>query len=131
MTANKVIDRLYIADWQEARDARSPRLVKVTVAKDSPYVGDYYFPLIDAEDPGNGDVLREAVRKVDELMRQGNTVMVHCVSGISRSAAVVIGYLIMTGIPFDDSVDKVRKARPAANPEPDLLSLLKDTETAR
>jgi hypothetical protein len=40
MTVSKVVDRLYFGDWQEARDASRPGLVKVTVAKESPFMGD-------------------------------------------------------------------------------------------
>jgi len=42
MTASNVMERLYMGDWQEARDASAPRLVKLTVAKESPFVGDYH-----------------------------------------------------------------------------------------
>jgi protein-tyrosine phosphatase len=125
MTASRVIDRLYIGDWQEARDASSPNLVKVTVAKDSPFMGDYYFPLVDADDPNNEKPLRDAIQKVDELMRQNKTVLVHCVSGVSRSCAVVMGYLIVNGITFDESLSFAKQARPIVNPEPDLLELLR------
>ena len=88
MTVSKVVDRLYLGDWQEARDASMPGLVKVTVAKESPFMGDYYFPLVDAEDRGNADILWQAVEKVDDLMNDGRTVLVHCTSGLSRSLPV-------------------------------------------
>ena len=63
LTASKVIEGLYIGDWQEARDAAAPNLVKVTVADDSPFVGDFWFPLIDAEDPNNGRILQDATER--------------------------------------------------------------------
>jgi predicted protein tyrosine phosphatase len=101
LTVSKVTERFYIGDWQEARDAVAPNLVKVTVAEDSPYVGDYYFPLVDAEDPDNQRLLKDAIQKVDELMKQNRTVLVHCVSGISRSCVVIMGYLNLIGIPLE------------------------------
>ena len=51
--------------------------------------------------------------------------LVHCVSGISRSCAVVIGYLMTRGMTYDAAYDLVRGARPAVNPEQDLVRLLK------
>jgi len=119
------MERLYIGDWQDARDASAPGLVKVTVAKESPFVGDYYYPLIDAEDQSNESLLGDAIQKVAELHDDDRTVVVHCVSGISRSCAVVIGYLMMRGMTYNASYDLVRKARPAMNPEQDLVRLLK------
>jgi predicted protein tyrosine phosphatase len=124
LTLSKVTERLYIGDWQEARDAVAPNLVKVTVAKDSPYVGDYYFPLIDANDPNNMRVLNDAIRTVHVLMKQNRTVLVHCVSGISRSCVVIMGYLNLIGIPLEESLMMVKKARPVVSPEPDLIELL-------
>jgi len=50
--------------------------------------------LIDAEDNSNESLLDGAIQKVAELYDDGTTVLVHCVSGISRSCAVVIGYLM-------------------------------------
>jgi hypothetical protein len=127
MTASKVVEGLYIGDWQDARDALGPsNLVKVTVAKESPFIGDYYFPLVDAEDTSNEAVLMEAIKKVDELLRQKKVVLVHCVSGISRSCAVIVGYLnLMRGLPLEQALSTVEKARPAVNPEPDLMELLR------
>ena len=36
---------------------------------------------------------RQAVETIDRLLRGGHTVLVHCKAGISRSPAVVAGYL--------------------------------------
>ncbi len=132
MTASKVIDRLYIGDWQEARDASVPNLVKVTVAKGSPFTGDFFFPLVDTDDAHNGQELWKAVEKVDQLMSQNRIVLVHCVSGVSRSCVVIMGYLATRrGMSLDEALDIVRKARPAVLPEPDLLELLKAPEARR
>jgi len=55
------MERLYIGDLQDARDAGAPRLVKVAVAKESPFVGDHFYPLIDAEDQSNEILLNDAI----------------------------------------------------------------------
>lgn len=126
MTVSKVVDRLYFGDWQEARDTSMPDLAKVTVAKESPFMGDYYFPLVDAEDRDNAEILWQAVQKVDDLMRDGKTVLVHCTSGLSRSCAVVMGYLAAKrGYTIDGAFDLVRKARPGVMPEQSLLKVLR------
>ena len=35
----------------------------------------------------------QAVETIDRLLREGHTVLVHCIGGVSRSPAVVAGYL--------------------------------------
>lgn len=47
----------------------------------------------------------------------GGRVLVHCVKGASRSAAVVVAYLMWRhALPFDAALRKVRAARPVADP---------------
>ncbi|KAJ3701674.1 hypothetical protein LUZ61_005379 [Rhynchospora tenuis] len=47
----------------------------------------------------------------------GGRVLVHCVRGASRSAAVVVAYLMWRhALPFDAALRKVRAARPVADP---------------
>ena len=58
------------------------------------------------------------------MIKQNRIVLVHCVSGISRSCVVIMGYLNLTGIPLEESLKMVEKARPAVRPEPDLMRLL-------
>ena len=100
-------------------------MTTITVALDSPYVGDYHFPLVDGPHPDNSVHMKAAIQKVSELLSaEGNMVLVHCVSGISRSATVVIGYLMLKGLSLDEAMNMVKKARPVINPEPDLLTLL-------
>lgn len=36
---------------------------------------------------------RKAVETIDRLLKEGHTVLIHCTAGISRSPAVVAGYL--------------------------------------
>lgn len=48
---------------------------------------------------------------------EGNRVLVHCQQGQSRSAAVVVGYLMrFRGLTYDDAFELVRKSRPQVLP---------------
>ena len=69
------------------------------MAKEPPFVGEYYYPLIDADDQSSESLLGGAIQKVAELYDDDRTVVVHRVSGVSRSCAVVIGYLMTRGWP--------------------------------
>ena len=44
-------------------------------------------------------------------------VFVHCQHGVSRSATIVIAYLMWArGLPYEQALDHVRNARPTINP---------------
>ena len=125
VSASKVLSGLWVGDWQDAK--ADQQLVKVTVAVDSPFIGQYHFHLVDGPNPGNREAMADAVKTVGQLRDGGTQVMVHCVSGISRSPAVVVGYLMHTyGLDYDGALSLVRKSRPIANPVPALEELVKE-----
>jgi protein tyrosine phosphatase len=48
---------------------------------------------------------------------RNENVLIHCVAGVSRSAAIVIAYLILQhGMHFDEAVHQVKQWRPQINP---------------
>jgi protein-tyrosine phosphatase len=54
--------------------------IKISI-EDSPYANlGYYFD--------------KAADKMDEVLREGKKVLVHCVAGVSRSASLILAYLI-------------------------------------
>ena len=49
---------------------------------------------------------------IDDAIRSGGKVLVHCLMGLSRSATIAIAYLmIKRGLTVEDALKKVRKAR--------------------
>ncbi len=53
----------------------------------------------------------------DDLLRRldaGEKVLVHCRAGLGRSGTVVAALLIAAGVPLDDAMRSVRRARPGA-----------------
>ncbi|GIL62311.1 hypothetical protein Vafri_16590, partial [Volvox africanus] len=54
--------------------------------------------------------------------RENGAVLVHCAAGVSRSASVVIAYLMTTGVlSLEDARAAVKAARPAINPNQGFL----------
>jgi len=83
----ELIPNLFIGNWHEARAAIG--MYVITVAVDSPFVGHAHFKLIDG--PGNdAATFHAAVDAVCQAHRDGKKVLVHCVGGRSRSAAVIV-----------------------------------------
>lgn len=84
----KLIDRLSIGNWQDA-ERHAPNYHVVTVAVDSPFIGHEHFKLVDG--PGNPpQVFHAAVAATIAAHKHGRDVLVHCVGGRSRSAAVCV-----------------------------------------
>ncbi len=83
----ELIPRLFIGNWHEARDAQGFHII--TVASDSPFVGHQHHKLVDG--PGNDKkVFKSAVNDTCEAYKRGDKVLVHCIGGRSRSAAVIV-----------------------------------------
>ena len=126
--ATKVSDWCWIGDWQDA--SRFRRAVPdgriVTVANDSPVLGHYVYPVVDGFAQGNDVLFFEAMDKIVELKRSGRKVLVHCVSGISRSPAALIGASMkVRHIDYDTAYGELRELRPSINPHPCFVALLK------
>jgi protein-tyrosine phosphatase len=109
----ELIPDLYIGNWHEARAAKGSMHI-VTVASDSEFVGDQHFKLVDG--PGNSVlVFREAVEAVYAAHRSGKKVLVHCVGGRSRSAAVIVAAATkLTGKHFCEVYDELLRRHDGA-----------------
>lgn len=75
----------------------------------------------DSEDQGKAEAkgsfkrLRQATRSIHDSMEAGDVVLVHCVQGISRSASVVVAFLMeYRQMPIEDAVSLVKQAHPGA-----------------
>ena len=59
----------------------------------------------------------DALDFIDAALTQGGTVFVHCQHGVSRSATIVVAYLMWRQrLTYDDTLDAVRAVRPTINP---------------
>lgn len=62
---------------------------------------------------------------IDQELKRGGTVMVHCMAGISRSSTIVIAYLMKSeGRSFDSVYAEVRGKRKQASPNIDFIGQL-------
>jgi hypothetical protein len=74
-----------------------------------------HFPIMDLE-PGQDELIAAAAAHVAALARAGTRVGVYCQAGISRTATVAIGYLLLRGATLDSATAAVRRSRPQAMP---------------
>lgn len=130
---NHIINDIYIGDWQDAKYHEKEFGTIFTVAFDSPYIskGGFFYRLVDGPSSDNKHWLGRAVHDLEEVRRFGSgKILVHCVSGFSRSTVVVAGYMVRKGFvhTVEDALYHIKKIRPLANPVPELIKLLKELE---
>ena len=122
MVITKVTDTIYLGDWQDARDLITrnyilfdirTKMIIMTCAFDSPYHGNYFFPIVDGPGDDKAGISKEAsyqsfldaVNKLKELQTANIPTLVHCMSGRSRSVSVVVKYLMQyKGLNYDSAV---------------------------
>ena len=78
-----------------------------------------HFPIMDLE-PDQDELIARAAAHVAALAGAGTQVGVYCQAGISRTAAVAIGYLLLGGATLESATSTVRRVRPQAMPALEL-----------
>ncbi|CAL8254333.1 unnamed protein product [Lota lota] len=82
--------------------------------------------ILDVPDTPITSYLADCSSFIDLAKAKGGGVLVHCNAGVSRSTAIVIGYLMLReGLSFDDAFGQVKHARPSVCPNPGFCQQLK------
>ena len=90
-------------------------------------------PLLDADSAAeNGDLdaaLVASCDAIEDAAQSGGRALVHCIAGISRSAALVLGYLVAVHrIPLATAFALLRGIRPVARPRAAFFRVLIEWE---
>ncbi|KAI0305178.1 protein-tyrosine phosphatase-like protein [Multifurca ochricompacta] len=90
----------------------------------------YRLDILDVESQDLRPHLEDAVEDIDSALRRGCNVLVHCQQqGVSRSAAIVIAYLIRKrGMTYDSAITFVRQRRPCIKPNSGFVRCLQEWE---
>lgn len=96
----------------------------------APGVQYFVFPAQDSSDFDIRPVAVEAVQQILKARAAGEKILVHCHAGISRSATVVVLYLMIRyGVPLATALPALREIRPCVNPNPGFLACLAATDS--
>ncbi|CEM30965.1 unnamed protein product [Vitrella brassicaformis CCMP3155] len=127
----RVRDRLYISSEEVAKDKSMllshgiSHVVNAAVECPNVFENDpnmrIQYHTLDLRDKGtqvlDESVLESTVAWIQGALDNGGSVLVHCKAGISRSATLVIAYLMrVEGMSYDEAVEEVRKVRHAVDP---------------
>eukprot|EP00929_Paragymnodinium_shiwhaense_P074371 TRINITY_DN38056_c0_g1_i1.p1 TRINITY_DN38056_c0_g1~~TRINITY_DN38056_c0_g1_i1.p1 ORF type:complete len:222 (-),score=15.83 TRINITY_DN38056_c0_g1_i1:152-817(-) len=142
--ADHIVDNIYLGPegarvdqrWLEQNGIGSV----LTVAAHSGHLPRFegiLYKVFDVDDhPSEANTLRQYFQEGKEFMESAarlnptrSNVLVHCVSGISRSGAMVVAYLMATtGICYDEALAQVREKRPVVSPNSGFQAQLRDYE---
>ena len=117
----KIIDNLHLCSWEEAKqlvlDLKDPFIINCTL--DLPFIHENTIRVGVNDDPIYAETLSEKIhtvcRKIDNYIKTGSPVICHCLAGRSRSASVVVSYLVLyQNYTQEDAIALVRKLSPGA-----------------
>jgi hypothetical protein len=138
-SADQVDAHVFIGGFRAAADPRFIRRQGITrivkLFADSPQdarhpgVAYYVLPAVDTPSYDIRPALVAAVPFIREGVARGENVLVHCHMGISRSATVVLLYLMLEhGVSLDAALRHLKKVRPVVNPNPGFMEHLRATD---
>ena len=85
------------------------------------------LPLRDIPEESIDNHFRNSIDFIDEALSGGGRVFVHCMRGVSRSAAIVLAWLIARkGLTVQEALDFLRSKRPIADPNEGFILQLED-----
>jgi protein-tyrosine phosphatase len=120
MSISNIIDNLYICDAESAKNLpnNDRKFIIVNCAdelKDMKH--DYLVPLYDGRNKNLIEQLDDAYEFINKNLNDKKKIIVHCQAGVSRSAAVIIYYLMKSkNIKYNDAYNILKKVRPIINP---------------
>ncbi|WP_457751987.1 protein-tyrosine phosphatase family protein [Thermococcus sp.] len=87
-----------------------------------------HFPLPDFSAPSIEDLLK-ILHWIEERVREGKRVLIHCVGGLGRSGTVAVAWLMYSGkLSLHEALYEVRKIRPRAVETAKQMEILKKFE---
>ena len=118
-TPCEIIPNLYIGsigaaynrDTLESRDISHVLICASCIEPLFPTVFEYeHLPLRDSQDEDLNPHLEKAHKFIDKAIQSGTGVLVHCFKGQSRSAAIIVSYLIKSRkMSLNDAISSVKK----------------------
>jgi len=129
-----IMERLYLGN-EDAATTRTildeRKITHVLVAGshlDMPFVPDITYKQLDLQDFPDQDIkqyFEEAAKFIYSALKEGKSVLVHCAAGISRSATIVVAYLMLiNNLGFEEAFELLKSKRSIVYPNSGFKSQL-------
>ena len=123
---NKILDNLWLGDLNDASNLIKLKqhgithILQVAAGFKPAYPEEFKYKVINVLDMPYVNISRHfpvAIQFMKEGMTEGNSVLVHCYAGVSRSASCIIALLMQEcGLTFLEGMSFTRKKRPIVFP---------------
>ncbi|XP_044280480.1 dual specificity protein phosphatase 22 isoform X1 [Varanus komodoensis] len=134
---NKILPGLFLGNFKDARDTEQLKRNNIThilSIHDSarPMLEGMKYLCIPAADSPSQNLARhfkESIEFIHECRLRGESCLVHCLAGVSRSATLVVAYVMtITAFGWEDALSVVRASRSCANPNAGFQRQLEEFE---
>jgi len=124
--AQEIVPNLFLGDVYAAHNSKELKkrnithIVTCTVGVVPPFPEEFeymHLKILDCAAERIHEHFAQTTEFIDNAIKSGGRVLVHCIRGVSRSATIVCAYLMATlHLNAQEAVDKVRSKRPVARP---------------
>ncbi|XP_037749160.1 interferon regulatory factor 4 isoform X2 [Chelonia mydas] len=134
---NKILPGLFLGNFKDARDAEQLSKNNVTHILSihdgaRPMLEGVKYLCIPAADSPSQNLTRhfkESIKFIHECRLRGESCLVHCLAGVSRSVTLVVAYVMtITDFGWEDALSIVRASRSCANPNMGFQRQLQEFE---
>ena len=125
---SKIKDNLYLGDSDDAKriaDKNDTNIVILSCAYETDTRCDLKLSLFDGKNDDTLELFDDGAKFINDNLNIGKIVFAHCVAGVSRSASVVIYYLMKYDkMKYRDAYETVKKCRPIIAPNNFFVNVL-------
>ena len=136
---DQVVDHVYLGSLRTVQNMAAVMQMNVThvltcgrnlrTPTFPPPIQQLVLDVDDSEDENMNVHFSRAIDFIEHCVASKGTCIVHCFAGVSRSATVVVAYLMKSRhMRFEQALAFVQEQRPAANPNPNFRRQLTDFE---
>jgi protein-tyrosine phosphatase len=123
---NYITDNIFLGNSEDAHNYYALKANNIThiltsaIEQDRPFTDSFhylYFPIYDNPQVDISPYFCRAIEFIIDSQRRGGNILIHCAAGVSRSASMVIAYLIVIKrMSFSEAKNFVEIRRPIINP---------------
>ena len=132
---NQITEKVYLGNEDTARDKEIMKKLNISnilicaEGCEPFYPDEYKYKILYLDDAADEDLLSWLKEGFDFIDSSKDNVYVHCAMGISRSASVVIAYLMYKNkMSYDEAFDEVKNKRSVISPNTGFQEQLKKFE---